>query len=66
MMHGSNKSQTMLFVSCLTALAIICPGVLTGCQAHKAAYSGFLGDYLGYIPAQRLRMPCTIRTLQRA
>ncbi len=45
MMDRNNKSQTMLFVSCLAAWAVMCSGLLTGCQAHKAAYSGFLGDY---------------------
>jgi len=44
-MHDSGKSKRALLVSCLTAMAVACPTLLTGCQTHKAAHSGFLKDY---------------------
>ena len=45
MMRGNNKSQMMLSVLCMVVLGTVSSGLLTGCQAQKAAYSGFLGDY---------------------
>ncbi|UCC29394.1 MAG: DUF3313 domain-containing protein [Phycisphaerales bacterium] len=45
MMQTNNKSNTVLLVSCMVVLAAIYSGLLTGCQAQKTAYSGFLGDY---------------------
>jgi hypothetical protein len=35
----------VLSVPCMVVLVAMSSGLLTGCQAHKAAYSGFLGDY---------------------
>ncbi len=44
-MRTTNRNQSMLFASCLTALVVVCPALLTGCQTYKAANSGFLEDY---------------------
>ena len=45
MMQRINRGNTVSLVSCMVVLAAMSSGLLTGCQAQKAAYSGFLGDY---------------------
>ena len=45
MMKHNGKGNAALSVSCMVVVAAMSTGLLTGCQAHKAAYSGFLGDY---------------------
>ncbi len=44
-MQRINRGNTVSLVSCMVVLAAMSSGLLTGCQAHKAAHSGFLGDY---------------------
>lgn len=45
MTQSNNKSPLVLSMPCVIALAVMSSGLITGCQAHKAEYSGFLGDY---------------------
>ena len=45
MMQRNNRGHMVLSVSCMVVLAAMSSGLLTGCQAQKAAHSGFLGDY---------------------
>ena len=45
MMQRNRELQVVLSASCMAVLTVLVPGLLTGCQAQKAANSGFLGDY---------------------
>lgn len=45
MMQRKNKGQLVLSVSCMVIVAVVSSSLLAGCQAQKAAHSGFLGDY---------------------
>ena len=45
MIQRNGKRRVALFMPCMVVLAVTSSAVLVGCQATKAAHSGFLGDY---------------------
>ena len=45
MLQRNNECHRVLSVSRMVMLAAMFSGLLIGCQAQKAAHSGFLGDY---------------------